>query len=206
MLEHRHEAREDRRLPTCLVRRGEGRVRVSSLRQSCDPHPALRADLSQRERVTFSKTDSASARPPGFSSASSPHRTAIGFLGAQDHSPLVQTGPRTSRNSRIALQRTDADRRSRCGLLSFLETEYIGPPLRSRRRCGGRRAEPIRYKSREAPAPPADECRRYRYHPHPFWERSLDKSDRSPGCLDRAAQTAAGWLLGCPFYRNSARS
>src|SRR5437667_7510925 len=53
MLGHRHEAREDRRLPTCLVRRGEGRVRVSSLRQSCDPHPALRADLPEGEGYFF---------------------------------------------------------------------------------------------------------------------------------------------------------
>jgi len=29
---------------------GEGRVRVSVFAETCDPHPALRADLSQRER------------------------------------------------------------------------------------------------------------------------------------------------------------
>jgi len=33
---------------------GEGRVRVPRFAKTCDPHPALRADLSQRERDRFS--------------------------------------------------------------------------------------------------------------------------------------------------------
>jgi len=32
---------------------GEGRVRASRFELTCDPHPPLRGDLSQRERVTI---------------------------------------------------------------------------------------------------------------------------------------------------------